>query len=127
MLGVPEIEQQHQELLNLVNELNDAVKNKEPREEIYRRIDKVIAYTYFHFSTEERLMALSGYPGTETHKEMHEQLIQDALRLKKKLDHVGELLFLEWFNHWPFSRILAHIQYADKPFEEHIMQTGLKE
>jgi hemerythrin len=127
MFDVSEIDQQHQELVNMLNRLNDAVKNNESREDIYRIIDDVISYTRFHFATEERLMVQSGYPEIEWHKDKHKQLIQEALRLKGKLDYVGEQMFTEWFNHWPFANVLAHIQYADKQFEDHIIQSRVKE
>jgi|SRR5271169_3878052 len=127
MFGVPEIEQQHQVLVNMVNKLNDAVKSNESRKDIYRIIDDIISYTYFHFEFEEQLMDQYGYPEIKAHKDKHKQLIQDALHLKEKLDFVGEHQFMEWFNHWPFANILAHIQYADKQIEDYIIQNGVKE
>jgi hemerythrin-like metal-binding protein len=127
MSNVSEIDQQHQKLVNMFNSLNEAVKHKESREAIYRMIDDVISYTRLHFETEERLMAQYEYPEMEWHKNKHKQLVQEALRLKGKLDYVGEQMFTEWFNHWPFANVLAHIQYADKQFEDHIIQRGVKE
>jgi hemerythrin len=126
MFDVSIIDQQHQELFNLLNKLNDAVKNNESREDIYRIIDDVIAFTRLHFETEERLMIQSGYTDIEWHKDKHKQLIQDALHLKVKLTYLGEEMFTDWFNHWPFARVLAHIQYADKQFED-LLLNGMKE
>jgi len=123
MFNTQEIDQQHQELINKLNSLNNAVKSGEPREVIYRIIDDVISLTNKHFADEEQLMAHSGYSGIEWHKDRHQELIQDALALKKKLDYVGELMFTEWFNHWPFADVLAHIQYADKQIADHIVQS----
>jgi hemerythrin-like metal-binding protein len=127
MSDVTVIDQQHQELVNMFNRLNDAVKNNESREDIYRIIDDVIAFTRLHFATEEQLMIQSGYTDIEWHKDKHKQLIQDALHLKGKLAYVGEEMFTDWLNHWPFARVLAHIQYADKQIEDHITQSGVKE
>jgi hemerythrin len=127
MFAVTLIDQQHQELVNLLNRLNDAVKNNESREDIYRIIDDVIAFTRLHFATEEQLMIQSGYTEIEWHKDKHKELIQDALHLKGKLAYVGEEMFTDWFNHWPFARVLAHIQYADKQFEDQLLQSGMKE
>jgi hemerythrin-like metal-binding protein len=127
MFAVTLIDQQHQELVNLLNRLNDAVKNNESREDIYRIIDDVIAFTRLHFATEEQLMIQSGYTDIEWHKDKHKELIQDALHLKGKLAYVGEEMFTDWFNHWPFARVLAHIQYADKQFEDQLLQSGMKE
>ena len=120
MLNVAEIDRQHRELVNMLNRLNDAVKNYESRKDIYRIIDEVISYTRLHFATEEQLMVQSGFPEIESHKKMHRELIEDTLRLKDKLDYVGEDMFSDWFNHWQFGRVLAHIQYGDKQIEDHI-------
>lgn len=127
MFAVTLIDQQHRELVSMLNRLNDAVKNNESREDIYRIIDDVIAFTRLHFATEEQLMIQSGYTDIEWHKDQHKQLIQDALHLKGKLAYVGEEMFTDWFNHWPFARVLAHIQYADKQFEDQLLQSGMKE
>jgi hemerythrin-like metal-binding protein len=103
--------------------LNKAVKNGEPREIIYRIIDDVISLTNKHFADEEQLMIHSEYSGIEWHKNRHKELLLDAQALKNKLDYVGERMFTEWFNHWPFADVLAHIQYADKQVADHIFQS----
>lgn len=126
MHDVPEIEQQHQKLVSMLNGLNEAVKNKEPRIDIYRIIDDVIAYTCLHFEIEEQLMVEAGYPEIEAHKDKHKQLVQEALHLKEKLDYVGGEMFTDWFTHWPFARVLAHIQYADNQIKDYISQHSVK-
>jgi hemerythrin-like metal-binding protein len=120
MFDMAEIDRQHRELVNMLNRLNDAVKNFESRNVIYRLIDEVISYTRLHFATEELLMVQSGFPEIESHKRMHAELITDTLHLRDKLDYVGEDMFSDWFNHWPFGRVLAHIQYGDKQIGDHI-------
>ena len=119
MVDVQEIDMQHLELLGKLEHLNEAVKNREPREHIYRIIDEVIAFTRQHFDVEEQLMVQSAYPEIEAHKKKHRELLQEALHLKEKLDYVGEEMFTDWFNHWPFGRVLAHIRYADGQMEEY--------
>ncbi len=125
MHDVPEIDQQHKKLVGMLNELNEAVKNRQSREDIYRIIDDVIAFTGTHFETEEQLMAETGYPEIEAHKDKHRQLVQEARHLKEKLDYVGEEMFTDWFNHWPFARVLAHIQYADNQMKDYIRQSRI--
>jgi hemerythrin len=124
MVNVAVIHQQHRELMAKLEVLNEAIKDNKSREEIYRLIDEVILFTRLHFETEEQLMAESGYEHIESHKEKHRLLIQDALHLKDKLNHIGEQMFTDWFKHWPFTRVIAHIQYADKQIEDHIAQHG---
>jgi len=124
MSNVSEIDKQHEELISKFNHLNEAVKNNESREDIYKIIEDVILYTRFHFVTEEKLMVEADYPEVEAHKEKHKQLIDEALHLKSKLDYVGEQMFTDWLNHWPFARVLAHIQYADRQVEDHMIQAS---
>lgn len=122
MSDATEIDQQHKKLVGMFSELNEAVKGGEPREVIYRIIDDIISFTRTHFVSEEQFMVQTGYPEIEAHKNKHKQLLEEALHLREKLEHVGEEIFTDWFNHWPFSRVLAHIQYADKQVEEYIAQ-----
>lgn len=119
-IDMQEIERQHQQLIAMLHELNEAVRRWEPRATLYRKIDEVIAATRAHFEAEEQLMLMCAFPGLETHREMHRELLEDAQHLKGKLEYVGEAMFTDWFDHWPFSRVMAHIQYADRQLEEHI-------
>ena len=126
MSNISIIDQQHQELVSMLNRLNDAVKNNASREQIYQIIDDVIAFTRLHFEAEEQIMVQCGYDGVDWHKDRHKELIQDALHLKEKLAYVGEEMFADWFNHWPFARVLAHIQYADKQLEDILLSNDTK-
>lgn len=114
------LEQQHQQLIILLHDLNEAVQRWESRTVVYQLIDALIVSTCKHFDAEEQLMQLCAFPDLNGHREMHRQLVQDMLRLKGKLDYLGEPMFSEWFTHWPLARVVAHIQYADKQLEAHI-------
>ncbi|HEY5993327.1 MAG TPA: hemerythrin family protein [Gallionellaceae bacterium] len=126
MLDVSDIDLQHKELIAKFNLLNEAVRLRAPRDKIYLQIDEIISYTRLHFAAEEEVMKASGYPMLEAHQAKHRELIQDSLRLKGKLNHIGEEMFTDWLEHWPFSRVLAHIQYADRQLEDHIFNGGGK-
>jgi hemerythrin-like metal-binding protein len=123
MADVKEIELQHTELVSIFNKLNQAVKNNESRQQIYKIIDDIIAYTHVHFSKEEEFMVQTGFPEIEQHRKMHQELLDEAKQLKGKFDYVDDEQFMDWLNHWPFNRVLAHIQYADKQFENHMSQS----
>lgn len=122
MSGVTAIDRQHEKLIDMYVRLNEAVKNNVPREDIYWIIEDVIIFTRIHFDAEEKLMIQSGYPELEAHLSKHKELIKEVHHLKLKLDYVGEKMFMDWLNHWPRARVLAHIQYADKQVEDHIIQ-----
>lgn len=121
-----DIDQQHLELTNKLNQLRDVVNDREPLEVIARKIDDVFVYTRFHFEFEERLMDQYGYPELKLHMDRHKELMHDVLKFKEKLEYVGYEDFLAWFSHWPLERIHAHIKYADKPFEEYLARYEAK-
>lgn len=127
MIDVEEIEQEHHKLINMLNSLNDAVNNHDSKNDVYRIIDEITSYTESHFVIEEQLMARSGFPLIELHKDHHKRLINESHRLREKYDEIGEEAFVEWFTHWYFRNFVAHIKYADKPIEDHILQNGVKE
>jgi hemerythrin-like metal-binding protein len=122
MYDMTTIDEQHAELINMFIKLNEVVKNNASREEIYQRIEDVIALTCMHVADEENLMVKSGYPEIVAHKKLHKALIAESFQIKGKYDYVEDGTFIEWLKHWPFGWVLAHIQYADKQFEDHIKQ-----
>lgn len=119
-----EMIQQHYDLIALCKKLDDAVKRRQPRAEIYQIMDELIACTVHHFEAEERLMAEAGYPELEGHKAGHEELLERTRKFRRRLDLYGEENFTEWFNHWPFPFILAHIRNGDHQIGDHIRLTA---
>lgn len=47
-------------------------------------IDQMVEYTEYHFTTEERLMAIHAYPNTEAHLEQHRQFKERSLQLRQQ-------------------------------------------
>lgn len=119
-----EMERQHAELIGLCNRLDEAVKQNLERREIYKIMDEVFACTVRHFEAEERLMSETGYPLIEAHKSKHKELLERTRKFRKRLDLYGAESFTEWFNHWPFAHILAHIQFSDHQIVRHVSRQG---
>lgn len=105
---------QHKELFNRVNALNDAVSNG-GRTDIGTRLDNLIEYVVEHFETEERLMEERGYDGLDAHRVEHKQLVDTCIDLQQKF-HAGEtdiedatMMFIKnWLDH--------HIPVIDKSY-----------
>ena len=78
--GLTQVDEQHQELVNLFNALNDSlfstdVRRKALLEETYR---KVIDYTQHHFRDEEQVMRDTGIDARhlEAHQALHAQFVE---------------------------------------------------
>jgi hemerythrin len=115
-----EMIRQHRELIALCHKLDEAVRKRLPRPEIYEIIDELVTRTVRHFAAEERLMAEVGYPEMAQHTAKHRDLVESTRKCRKQLDLYGEEHFTEWFNHWPFPAILAHIENGDHQIADHL-------
>ena len=122
LFGEPEIDRQHQEMVDTINKLNDAVRNNDTPENIARLFDELIAHAESHFAVEERLMDKYDYPESGMHRNEHKRLIAEAHYLKDKLAQGGELLVLQSLKDW----LLTHILHVDKPFVEYLFRHGVK-
>ena len=66
-VGIAEIDMQHQKLVQMLNELYDAMKAGKGNDVLGKVLNGMIQYTASHFATEERYMKLHGnspWPGT---------------------------------------------------------------
>jgi len=68
-IGIPLVDQQHYRLVELINQLGEAMGLERPLPEIHDLAGKLMAYAVEHFSDEEGLMA--GSPLDEAEKELH--------------------------------------------------------
>lgn len=84
LLGLAEIDEQHQQLFALVNRLHENVVNGEPQSAAGIILDKLIEYTVEHFATEEKRFLAEGYPQYGEHKNEHDLLTRQALELQEK-------------------------------------------
>lgn len=121
-VGVQEIDEQHRELVRLVNALNDLRKNREPQETVSRVFNELISYVQHHFATEERIMAQHGYPGIDAHKLEHKRLVDEVIFFKTRAHQGVELLALQAVKDWLFR----HIEHEDKAMAAYLVKRGVK-
>ncbi len=114
-VGVPSVDEQHQRLIELMNELDEVIQKGRHFDEVVSVVDGLVGYTKKHFRDEERYMAEIGYPGIEEHKVSHTQLINEVNSFTKELDHRDPevmdrlLVFLK-------SWLIGHIIGIDKKY-----------
>jgi len=83
--GNRQVDEEHKEIFSLVQKVIDAsFENR--GEKIGTIIDFLANYTIQHFENEEKLMAESGYPGTQAHKKQHSDFLEEVVKLKNKID-----------------------------------------
>ncbi len=62
-IGIPEIDDQHRVLIDLLNQLHAAIREQRGRAECGEILERLIEYTRVHFATEESVMSVFRYPG----------------------------------------------------------------
>jgi len=78
-VGVPAVDHEHQELIDLVNRMHAALERGGEPDEVQRVFGDLYRAISAHFALEERFMREHGYDQTTPHKTDHERLL-DELR-----------------------------------------------
>lgn len=113
--SVPEIDDQHKELIVRVESLLSALAQGKGRDEISRIVQFLTDYVVFHFGNEERYMQKFGYSNTQQHRAQHELFVKIFLRLKERLLIEGaspqliedaRQLVVDW--------LVNHIKFSDR-------------
>ena len=124
-VGVPSIDEQHKKLVNMINGLNDSLEKGEANEMIVKIFNGLAVYTQKHFAYEEELFAEHGYPAQASHKQEHDDLINQVVELKKKLD-AGDFMIgaelMSFLKKW----LTNHILGSDKQYSGFLVQHGVK-
>jgi len=85
IFGVPRLDTQHEQLEQLVREINAAFEQKRPVCELRRLAAVLTLHTRLHFMDEEIFMEGAGYPGLVAHRHRHAEFTEGLLRLQSGL------------------------------------------
>lgn len=88
-IGIAEIDQQHQELFNRINNLLQAMHEGKGKEEIQKVMAFLDDYVVSHFGTEEKYMGEYHYPEMKQHQEQHQTFTSNFNDIKKELETAG--------------------------------------
>ncbi|MEI6835785.1 MAG: bacteriohemerythrin [Candidatus Falkowbacteria bacterium] len=77
-LGIEKIDEQHQEMLSIINRLYSLFEKKkyDDQEEIKKIITEMTDYAEYHFKTEENYFEIFGYEDSASHIKIHDQYRQ---------------------------------------------------
>jgi hemerythrin-like metal-binding protein len=109
----------HKELMDLINQLADAMDSDKPKEFCSDTIDQFIERIKTNFAAEEQLMEQHGYPEAKEHMALHVMLLDDVLAFKASYDAndaVESITLLVVLDSWLNRDIAA----ADKPLANFI-------
>jgi len=119
-IGISIIDEQHVQILNIVYNLETALRNQESDEEIERVCSSLEEAITDHFAHEEFLMEETGFQELETHRALHRDLLAFYEKIRERIQKVGgnTILALEverkiknWF--------INHFKKDDQCFGKH--------
>ena len=85
-LNITEIDDQHKQLVNIINELFDAMMDGRGYDILDDIFNRLIEYADYHFATEEKYFDQFQYVESEKHKEEHRYYVEQVNELKKAYD-----------------------------------------
>jgi len=123
-VGVVKIDNQHKRLVQIINELSDAMGAGKGKDVLGNVLKELIAYVNTHFKTEEEMMVQFGYEEYENHRYEHEKLTDEVKRFFDDYQAGKALLSVQIMN---FLRnwLMDHIVVKDKKFGKFLNSKGV--
>lgn len=123
--GIAEIDAQHYELIDRLNELNNLLITGLTLRDINGFLEYIENYAALHFLTEETYMDRFDYPDKEEHKKQHAEFCESFRNFKilfEKKEQISLILkilnneILEWFE--------EHFEYHDIKLATYLLLKG---
>jgi hemerythrin len=124
-VGVKELDDDHKQLIDLLNEAHEGLSRGQSREALEEVLDRLVEKTMSHFAHEEALFNRTGFPGAEAHRREHDLMLGTALQWHAHFKS-GCPPFLSEENISGFESWLDnHIQGADMLYGPHLNAKGI--
>lgn len=117
--GIPEVDAQHETLVGIYNELDEAFKRGKAHRQMSEILAKLFNYTKVHFETEEKLLEATGYPDLAQHQFEHRRLVEKLRTFVIRYKHGNQRIsaeVVEFTRAWVFG----HIAKSDMAFADHV-------
>jgi hemerythrin-like metal-binding protein len=117
------VDSQHKVLVDLINELHQAMMARRGKESLGGVLASLIQYTKGHFATEEGLLRANEYPDLVTHKAEHERFTQTILEFQGRFQRNEVAMtidVMDFLKDW----LIKHIMGVDKKYVPHLSARG---
>lgn len=122
---VGEIDTQHQKLIKLINDLNEAMKIGKAKDAMANIIHGLVDYTRSHFSREEKYFDQFGFSGAALHKQEHKKFVGKISEFEKGFGEGKLMLSMDVMNFLK-DWLVDHIKGTDKKYSKCFNENGLK-
>lgn len=119
-VGIEEIDEQHKQLISIINQLNDAIRDKRGRNVFKNALTELNHYVVYHFTFEETLFDDLAYDEKESHLKKHALFIEELNTLTHEFDDLEQDIsekLVTFLRQW----LINHILSVDKKLGHAIM------
>lgn len=124
-VGVKELDSQHKVLVDLLNELFEAMQANKSKEILGGTLNKLVNYTRTHFATEERYMTQYNYPELIAQKREHLVFTDQILNFKNDFDS-GKVSLTVQLTSFLKNWLVQHISGSDKKYGPFLNEKGVR-
>lgn len=124
-VDVKEIDDQHKRLVEMINNLHQAMADRKAKEVLGDIIQGLVDYTQTHFSTEEKYFKQFGYEDTEEHIKQHENFVKKVSDFKEGFDSGRLMLSIDVINFLK-DWLINHINGTDQKYTDFMHNNGIQ-
>jgi hemerythrin len=122
--GINTVDTQHKKLVDLINELHDAMTKGQGNQALGKIMNELVNYTVTHFSAEERMMKQAGYADFDAHKKIHDEFTAKVRQMQKDLEGGRKMMSLQvstFLKDW----LSGHILGTDRKYVPTMKDKGI--
>jgi len=121
-IGVDQFDQEHRKILELINRMFEAIRDKKDKESVVQICKDALWYTEYHFANEEKALQAVDYPDLEEQLAEHARLKSEAERFQVLINDdapKGATEFYLFLREW----LIDHILVCDKKYGPYFQET----
>lgn len=128
-LGDPNIDEQHKELFQRVDEFMKNLRSAVPWEEKVAKVNETLefmnGYVVEHFRDEEEYQQRIQYPGYEIHKKIHKDMVDYVLQVTAEYEKSGfDEQLMQQFGGKLLAWLINHVASEDQKIATYAIEKG---
>jgi hemerythrin-like metal-binding protein len=122
--GIDEMDDQHKQLIALINQLQDSVSQGKNKKEIKENLRSFIDFASYHFGNEEQYFDQFGFSDSENHCAEHKKFLKELKQLQINYSGSKENFPIETLASLK-NRLLTHFEESDIKYKDLFKLKGL--
>lgn len=114
-VGHEPLDLEHQKWIAILNDFYEGLKDGKSKEKLVELVVAMLAYTRYHFASEEKYMKSINFPDFEEHKKKHDFYAAKITEFHEKIKNGKMVLSLEVTNFLK-TWLINHIKGTDQNY-----------